>query len=372
MKSFISLAEAAGQLAGEAANEADIEAWASLLEQQAEQLLVVKTSSTHRNAIPGGISFLLGRDQWQIPRAAFNAWCKANGMLAETQSSNIQAAFDTPEPPPQTSYRIPLFKRLEPVNPWRGGRITETDVLGLPEAAAMASKHAGQQVTIQDILRAAARGEIPLRAIVHCSAKTAPCKPGDLPMNDGKPVPQGSIPTLPISACQALANTGRAEWRIFEWFAEVPAGSGVDARFDRWQLAPGEPDFITTPDDCRVTGRDLHALADAFCASVEATTPEQLIKVGEPSRGPAWSVVRKLARQSGYRTPLHRLILEAHKLGRPRPNARDVIEAWQAQMPPEIAMVLPEGIDYYDAKGNTKSADLEAIRKAISRMTNGR
>lgn len=189
------------------------------------------------------------------------------------ESSNVPAISA------ETAYRLPLFKRLEPVNPWRGGRIADIDVLALPEAAAMASKHAGQQVTVQDILRAAARGEIPLRAIVHCSAKTVACKPGDLPMNDGKPVPQGSIPTLPITACQALANTGRAEWRTFEWYAEVPAGGGVDARFDRWQLASGEPDFITTPDDCRVTGRDLHALADAFYVTAEVPPPSDSAQI---------------------------------------------------------------------------------------------
>lgn len=264
-----------------------------------------------------------GRDQWQIPRAAFNAWRKANGMLAETQSSNIQTAFDTPEPPPKTSYRIPLFKRLEPVNPWRGGRITETDVLGLPEAAAMASKHAGQQVTIQDILRAASRGEIPLRAIVHRSAKTVPCKLGDLPMNDGKPVPQGSIPTLPVSACQALANTGRAEWRTFEWFAEVPAGSGVDARFDRWQLAPGEPDFITTPDDCRVTGRDLHALADAFYMTTEAHPPSESQPIGNAA--PNEDTGKKNSTRARRRDDLSPAIEEAK---RGCLNPLDVNEVW--------------------------------------------
>jgi hypothetical protein len=49
-----------------------------------------------------------------------------------------------------------------------------------------------------------------------------------------------------------------------------------------------------------------------------------------------------------------------------------VVEAFSIEKPPEIAMVLPNGIDYYDAKGETKAADLEAIRKAINRMTTGR
>ena len=50
-------------------------------------------------------------------------------------------------------------------------------------------------------------------------------------------------------------------------------------------------------------------------------------------------------------------------------SAEDVVEAWRNNAPAEIAKVLPDGFDYYDAKGNTKTADLEAIRKAIGRMT---
>ncbi len=56
----------------------------------------------------------------------------------------------------------------------------------------------------------------------------------------------------------------------------------------------------------------------------------------------------------------------------PRPSARNVVEAWLIDRPPEVAKVLPDGIDYYDAKGDTKFADLDAIRKAIGRMTSAR
>lgn len=168
-------------------------------------------------------------------------------------------------------YRLPMFERLEPRMPWRGGRITDTDVLTLEEAAREATKHAGTEVTIADFLRAAARGEITLRAIVHDRAKLQK-HDGGIYCNQGEPtentVPKGAILNLPIAACLQLANAGRASWRTFEGFDDV---GGEWCRFDVAWLADGEPDFETTPDDCRVIGFDVHALADAFAADGEAT-----------------------------------------------------------------------------------------------------
>lgn len=86
---------------------------------------------------------------------------------------------------------------------------------------------------------------------------------------------------------------------------------------------------------------------------------------------PSWNVKRP-TRFHGYTSPLYRLIAAAHREGKPRPTARDVVEAWRTEMPHEIAKVLPDGFDYYDAKGDTKGANLEAIRKAINRLTTGR
>jgi hypothetical protein len=69
------------------------------------------------------------------------------------------------------AYFLQRFSRLEPCQPWRGGRITDTDLLTLEEAAREACRHSGQEVCVNDFLRAADHGEITLRAIVHTSAK---------------------------------------------------------------------------------------------------------------------------------------------------------------------------------------------------------
>ncbi len=267
-------------------------------------------------------------------------------------------------------YFLPMFSRLEPRTPWAGGRMVDTDVLTLAEAATMATKHAGEPVTIGDFLRAAARGEITLRAIVHRAAKVRKHDGGVL-FNKGEPneniVPAGAIPTLPLSACQHLANVGRASWRTFDGFDER---DGILMRYTKGMLTDDEPDFETVPEDCRVLGYDVHALADEY-TDPEATQAEPQaapVVADSASTAPDWTV-SKPQRYNGYTAPLHRLLAAAHRDGNPCPTARDVVEAWRNNAPAEIAKVLPDGFDYYDAKGNTKTADLEAIRKAIGRMT---
>ena len=170
-------------------------------------------------------------------------------------------------------YYPPMFTRLEPRTPWAGGRMVDTDVLTLAEAASMATKHAGEPVTIGDFLRAAGRGEITLRAIVHRTAKVQK-HDGGIYCNGGQEnenmVPAGAIATLPLTACQHLAAAGRASWRTFDGFEIV---DGVLQRYTKGQLVAGEPDFETLPDDCRVVGYDVHALADEYTAP-EATQAE--------------------------------------------------------------------------------------------------
>lgn len=83
---------------------------------------------------------------------------------------------------------------------------------------------------------------------------------------------------------------------------------------------------------------------------------------------PDWEL-RKPKRAYSYAYPLYLFLQEAHAAGRPRPTAREVVEAWTEKWPKEVAKVLADGFDYYDANGDTKWADLDAIRKAIGRMT---
>jgi hypothetical protein len=162
--------------------------------------------------------------------------------------------------------------------------MVDTDVLTLADAATMATKHAGEPVTIGDFLRAAARGEISLRAIVHHTAKVQ-AHDGGIYCNAGQEnenmVPAGAIPTLPLTACQHLAAAGRASWRTFDGFETVNGGL---QRYTAGQLVAGEPDFETVPEDCRVVGYDVHALADEYTApkTQQAEPSGAVPTTGEP------------------------------------------------------------------------------------------
>lgn len=217
----------------------------------------------------------------------------------------------------EISYQYPRFERLQPRSEWRGGRLADTDLLTLEEAAGFASKHAGEEITARDFLRAAGRGEITLRAIVHRAAKVRK-HDGGVYCNKGEPneniVPRGCIANLPLTACQHLANAGRASWRTFDGFEER---DGILMRYTQGMLTDDEPDFETVPDDCRVVGDDVHALADAFCeapAQPQAAAPAPVVAGSDaPGKGKVWTP-EKLAELKAYRAA-HTMPETAEKFG---------------------------------------------------------
>lgn len=173
------------------------------------------------------------------------------------------------------AYELPMFSRLAPRTAWTGSRMTDIDLLTLEDAAKFASKHAGTEITVNDFLLAAARGEIRLRAIVHRDAKVQKYD-GGIYLNLGQPnenlIKKGNIPTLPVSACRQLANTGRASWRTIDGYEMI---NGEIMRYEIARLTDDEPDFETTLSDCRVIGYDVHALADEYIdAPKEADKPQ--------------------------------------------------------------------------------------------------
>ena len=187
-----------------------------------------------------------------------------------------------------TNYQFQKHARLMPLTKqFKGGRITDTDVLTLDDAAKYASKHADDEVTPADFLRAAARGEITLRAIVHREAKLQK-HDGGIYCNQGEPTentaPKGAIPTLPLSACQQLANAGRASWRTIDGFEQI---DGELMRFTVATLIDSEPDFETVLADCRVMGDAVHALADTYIDTPTAPSgaPE---KAAPPAASSDW------------------------------------------------------------------------------------
>ena len=158
--------------------------------------------------------------------------------------------------------------QLEPRTEWTGGRISEIDMVSLAEAAQMASKHAGQAITVNDFLRAGGRGEIRIHADCPRTATFHPCRATDKTIE----MPKGHFARLPFDACRIMAIRGVADWRTREGFEIGEPGSffeGERIRFDRWMLADGEESLTTTVAECLVIGRDVHAFADAFLDSTD-------------------------------------------------------------------------------------------------------
>ena len=137
--------------------------------------------------------------------------------------------------------------------------------------------------------------------------------------------------------------------------------------FSGWLAAHGEAPSPLVCEWFEHEGVANPAPAPAPTQTAAAPTPV----ADSASNGPGWSLT-KPKRNRGYAAPLYQLLTAAHRDGKPCPTARDVLEAWRTKKPYEIDKVLPDGFDYYDANGNTKTATLEAIRKAIRRMTSAR
>jgi len=232
------------------------------------------------------------RTYWELVTPAdVNAWLERQAAPYRW-NVEVTVADAMPLAEAEITYHYPMFERLKPRTPWTGGRMVDTDVLTLEDAASMATKHAGEPVTIGDFLRAAARGEITLRAIVHRTAKVRKYD-GGIYCNRGQEnenqVPAGAIATLPLTACKHLANVSRASWRTFDGFEMV---DGVLQRYTKGQLVDGEPAFETLLDDCRVVGYDVRALADEYIAH-EATQAEPKagpVMAGGGNDGEMWKV----------------------------------------------------------------------------------
>jgi hypothetical protein len=84
--------------------------------------------------------------------------------------------------------------------------------------------------------------------------------------------------------------------------------------------------------------------------------------------GGVWAMVRP-ERFPGYRKPLYDLLKTANIAGEPRPTARDVLDRWKHKPPPDVPEVMSDGLKYFDANGDTKTADLKAIQQAIKNLT---
>jgi hypothetical protein len=170
-------------------------------------------------------------------------------------------------------------------------------------------------------------------------------------MLDGTPL----LP-LPFTAAELL----RFEERTPEVISEhINRGDDTDA----W-IADLEKD---NPDAAELARGIYGGQWPSDLADIAAPNEEGLAK--EKARDqPSWSL-NMPKRFQGYGKPLYDNLKAAHVAGKTRPTARNVLDDWKLNRPADVAEVSNDGLKYYDASGNTKPADLAALRKAIERMT---
>jgi hypothetical protein len=111
-------------------------------------------------------------------------------------------------------------------------------------------------------------------------------------------------------------------------------------------------------------GKWLFHADDLAKLTADATPSGPVVKVE-----PVWSVKRSITRFPGYRKPLYDFLKAAYVSGQICPKARDILDDWKRELPPEVHEVLHDSVKYYDGKGNIKIVNLKAIGQAINGLT---
>lgn len=114
---------------------------------------------------------------------------------------------------------------------------------------------------------------------------------------------------------------------------------------------------------CVVRAVDVIAAGFQFPAAPSAPAGQ---RAQAESQGWALSTPKRF---QGYGKPLYDFLKAALDAGQPCPTARDILDGWKLVRPNDVTEVTDNGLKYYDASGDTKAADIEAIRKTIGRMT---
>jgi hypothetical protein len=88
----------------------------------------------------------------------------------------------------------------------------------------------------------------------------------------------------------------------------------------------------------------LYAQAGQLTAgdAIPDPAPDAKAVPADHANGTTWPL-KKPKRFQGYGKPLYNFLKAAQVAGRPCPKPRDVLDAWEATPPPEVAKVLPDG-----------------------------
>ena len=82
--------------------------------------------------------------------------------------------------------------------------------------------------------------------------------------------------------------------------------------------------------------------------------------------GPA-PAPREPSKDDGLTVPVYLAVKAAHNAGRRRPTARELLNLWRHDKPPEVFEVMPGEVKFWDSRGDLKTVNIEALQGRIKR-----
>lgn len=154
---------------------------------------------------------------------------------------------------------------------------------------------------------------------------------------------------------EAFVNSGRGPSPLADW---IEVARSRRCKYHEWV------------EEYRDAARVLSASDLLLTPSASIAPSQRLVEVACAVGGSAaiWSL-KEPRRYQGYGRPLYRTLKAAYDSGSPKPGAQDVLDMWRQHRHDDIAEVLEGEFKYLDSKHNIQTADLDALKKAIDRMT---
>lgn len=228
----------------------------------------------------------------------------------------------------------------------------------LSEALAWLEKHSGREWTESELFDAAINCGVRLHAAAPITSKVTIRKfmPGE-----------GLVEVGSMPAGHALLAT-LFPWQVAQLWVGGETTTSHPSDFD---LVEGEYRLFTDP--VHVTTDKLRVRSESLVQILRAACPAEALHAKAPheseAKAASWEL-KKPQRFNAYSYPLFLLLQSFQRAGKPRPTARDVLACWGGESKPDdVIEVMNDGIKYQNNVGDVKVADLDAIRKAIGRMT---
>jgi hypothetical protein len=179
-----------------------------------------------------------------------------------------------------------------------------------------------------------------------------------------------------LADAQGIHSLPPAKWLEWAVSNRFPVHGGLHLAM----RSPGENDVRSIAEQAptnaatEVVQQGLPLKGQAAEPATPVLAPLQQVIHGADAVSPDGSgkldwAVNKPKRFQGYGRPLYDVLKKAQAAGQPMPSAHDVLGAFKLARPSEVIEVMASGIKYYDSNGGVKLADMNALRKAIQRMT---